>query len=254
MNTSSNIDSDIISVFKDRSVIFLPSLFAPSFCKDVRNYILKHELDIIKSYSSDKRGLVCEKVDNISRIKYFEYPFHYDSRFFGSFLCSKVFTLASSLLNSDVRFVSAEIHSRFSGATEIPPHQDNAYYGLNDGNALTFYIALDEQSPLTGGLQYLYNPITDEFLHHVSASPGFSLTIAERSTVFRLPLFSPVYSSGDCSIHHSRSIHFANPVPSGTSRSLVFRLSFYSTSSEVIPEHEERYNKAILCNRNSSQN
>ena len=32
--------------------------------------------------------------------------------------------------------------------TAIPPHQDNAYYGLEKGKALTFYIPLNSQNYL----------------------------------------------------------------------------------------------------------
>ena len=242
-------DDSIYRRFNEDSVVFIPSLFPGIFCAEVRKYILAHESQIIEAYSADNRGLVCEVIDGIPKIKYFEYPFHFNSHYFGQFLNSNVLDLASFLLDSDVRFVSAEIHSRFPNATSIPPHQDNAYYGLNDAKGVTFYIALDPQCPEAGGLQYYRNPITNEFPHKYSTSSGFSLEVENKDNLSSLPLFSPEYSSGDCTVHHARSVHFANPVPSCSSRSFVFRFSFFSTNSVEIPGHDARYKQAVAANR-----
>ena len=243
--------SDALSLFNENSVLFVPSAFSPEFCSKAREYILDNEPDIISKYSSDKRGLVCEKLEGVNHIKYFEYPLHFDSLFFGQFLTSTILNTASVLLQDDVRFVSAEIHSRFPLASEIPPHQDNAYYGLVDGKAVTFYIALDSQVPNEGGLQYLNNPINNELAHITSSKPGFSLEIANKAELSTFSAFLPTYSPGDCTIHHSRSIHFASPVPQTSHRSLVFRFSFYSASSFIIPGHLEKYRQAIDLNRSN---
>jgi hypothetical protein len=152
-------------------------------------------------------------------------------------------------LDSDVRFVSAEIHSRFPNASSIPPHQDNAYYGLSDGKGITFYVALNSQTPENGGLQYYRNSIANEFSHKASSASGFSLELADQSILADLCLFSPKYSVGDCSVHHSRSIHFANPVPSTSERSFVFRFSFYSIHSSKLSGHDQKYKQAIASNR-----
>ena len=58
-----------------------------------------------------------------------------------------MFEISKILLKSKVRLKSVEIHLRFGGCSSIPKHQDNAYYGLNDGKAL-FYIALNSQKNL----------------------------------------------------------------------------------------------------------
>jgi len=242
-------DLQVLSRFKETSVLFVPCAFSPAMCLDAKQYILNNESSIIDKYRSDKRSLVCETVEGVNFIKYFEHPFHYDALFFGRFLTSTILNSASFLLEEEARFVSAEIHSRFPGASEIPPHQDNAYYGLEDGKAVTFYISLDHQNPDGGGLQYLANNIHNEFSHTNSSLPGFSLQIADQSSFNSFSSFLPVYSPGDCTIHHSRSIHFATSVPLTFPRSFVFRFSFYSSSSIVRLGHAEAYQKAITLNR-----
>lgn len=238
-----------LSRFKETSVLFVPGAFSPAMCLEARQYILDKESFIIDKYRSDKRGLVCETLEGVDYIKYFEHPFHYDAFFFGRFLTSSILNAASFLLDEDARFVSAEIHSRFPGASGIPPHQDNAYYGLEDGKAVTFYISLDHQNPEGGGLQYLYNNIHNEYSHVNSSLPGFSLQIADQYNLDSFTSFLPIFSPGDCTIHHSRSIHFATSVPLTLSRSFVFRFSFYSTSSIVRLGHSEAYKRAIELNR-----
>ena len=103
----SSFNSRAIEVFKETSVLFVPGLVSPDLCLNARQYIVDNEASIIKKYSSDKRGLVCEYVNDVCFIKYFEYPLHYDPLFFGR-LTTSILNAASSLLEEDVRFVSAD--------------------------------------------------------------------------------------------------------------------------------------------------
>ena len=96
--------------------------------------------------------MVFEKVNETRLIKYFDKPFQINFHLFNRFLTSKLFNLSKDLLEEDVYLDRAEIHSRFASGTEIPPHQDNAYFGLKRGKSLTFYISLNKQYPDEGGL------------------------------------------------------------------------------------------------------
>lgn len=242
---------DQIHEFHNTSVLFYKSLFPVSLCTHIRNYVLEHEQDIITNYSSDSKGLVVENINGSHFIKYFEHPFHYNASFFGKLLNSSVFQIAQLLLNEPVHFISAEIHSRFPCATEIPPHQDNAYYGLHHGKALTFYIALDDQSVQSGGLQYLSNPSDLEYIHQNSIASGFSLEIADKQLLNDLPTLSFNFSAGDATIHHSRSVHRAFQSPASASRSLVVRFSLYASTDFKRAGHDEWYKSMIKINRQS---
>ena len=114
--------------------------------------IFDKEEEIIEKYISDKKGLVLDHIKNKRLIKYFEYPFSFDKFIFGKFSQSDIYQIAETLLQEKVCIYSMEIHSRIALGTKIPPHQDNAYYGLKRGKALTFYIPLDKQNPFEGGL------------------------------------------------------------------------------------------------------
>lgn len=248
-NEKEVLENEAKKEFDENSVIFIKNLFQKEFCKEVKNYILKKENEIISKYSFDKKGLVLDNIKNQKLIKYFEYPFSFDRTTFGKFSQSKIYKIAENLLQDNVYIFSMELHSRIALGTIIPPHQDNAYYGLEKGKALTFYVPLDEQNPLNGGLRYCSNPIKKEYEHTISEEKGFSLTMSDNKKINDLKKLDPYYKAGDCTVHHSRSVHYANNVPANVERGLVLRMSFYSVNDKQKSDHAKWYRNIVAQNR-----
>lgn len=245
------ISKKIKNDFKLESVTFLKDFIDKNLCQEAVQWLEINERKLVEKFRNDKRGLVSELYDGRECIKYFEYPLYANPKIFTRFMNSKVFLCASELLEKDVIFQSLEIHSRFPGSELIPMHQDNAYYGLNNGKALTFYIPINSQSYKFGGLRYLSidqkSPISD---HIASSSSGFSLEIKNKVDLLRShkeKLFN--FKPGDCSVHYSNSIHFADEVPFNAKRCWVVRFSFFSTDSIIKEGHKEWYQKIIEDNR-----
>ena len=201
------INDKQIEQFKQMQFYYC-QIFSKDLCKEMVVYLENAEQDIIKRFKNRKRYLSTEVIGNKELIKYFEFPLEDNADLFGKAVNSDMFEISKMLLGSNVRLKSVEIHSRFSGCSSIPKHQDNAYYGLSDGKALTFYIALNSQKESEGGLIYLPNNIENEFEHKPSKVNGFSLTL-ERNKNFSNKEIRHDFCPGDCSVHHSRSIHFA---------------------------------------------
>ena len=243
------LDGEADSEFNNNSVINIKNLFEKDFCNELVNYIEINEKNIIERYSIDTKGLVLDEFDSKKLIKYFEYPFSYNRNLFGKFANTKIYKIAESLLKEEVYLFSMEIHSRIAMGTIIPPHQDNAYYGLESGKALTFYIPLNCQNPLNGGLRYLKNNINNELDHQLSTEKGFSLTIKNKEDINSFMTIDPIYEPGDCSVHHSRSIHYAERVPPNTERGLVLRMSFFAVHEKQKINHLEWYEKIVNKNR-----
>lgn len=237
------------SEFNNNSVIKIENLFDEEYCAQIRKFILDKEEEIIEKYISDKKGLVLDHIENKRLIKYFEYPFSFDKFIFGKFSQSDIYQIAETLLQEKVCIFSMEIHSRIALGTKIPAHQDNAYYGLKRGKALTFYIPLDKQNPFEGGLRYFSNPVNNEYDHIFSKEKGFSLTLSDKNKIINLKKLDPYYNAGDCTIHHSRSVHYAKPVPPGTERGLVLRMSFFSIKDKYKANHDEWYKNIVNQNR-----
>ena len=236
--------------FRNNSVLFVRKLFDPLLCEEALNYFLLHEESILTKYREDGRGLAVDRgaSDRIV-IKYFEYPLYECPRIFGKFINSRVFDIASHLIGEPMHLVSCEIHSRSAGGTEIPHHQDNAYYGLENANALTFYVALNSQTPELGGLQYISNHFTREYPHIPSTSSAFSLTLNSLDPLKESPILAYTYQPGDCTVHHSCSVHSAPGVPLVADRSLVFRMTLYSMTAVKRAKHDEWYQEMIAINR-----
>ena len=57
-------------------------------------------------------------------------------------------------------------------------------------------------------------------------------------------MIKPIYSSGDCTIHH-HGIHFADATPISAKRAIVFRITLYSLLDKVRPNHAKWYSEMI---------
>lgn len=229
------------------STIKVKNLIDKNICSDACEYFYNNENRIIDDYKNDSKGLTMDIIGKKKFIKYFEYPFRENGKLFGKFVTSNIFKIAEFFLDSPVYLKSLEIHSRCALGTAIPPHQDNAYYGLKNGKGLTFYIPINNEFAEMGGLKYFKNPSSYEVEHEPSDMSGFSLTVKKDKLKFYT--FSPDYLPGDCTIHHSRSIHFAEDVPFNADRSLVVRLSIYSVNETERDGHLEWYKNMIKRNR-----
>ena len=233
--------------FSAYSSIKVKQLINSDICSEACEYFLENEKRLIEEYSHDSKGLTTDTINNEKFVKYFEYPFRENGKLYGKFVTSEIFKIAEYFLDGPVYLKSLEIHSRCALGTSIPPHQDNAYYGLKNGRGLTFYIPINNELAKMGGLQYFKNPSDYELPHEPCNSSGFSLTVKEKKLDF--DIFSPDYLPGDCTIHHSRSIHFANDVPSNAQRSLVVRISVYSLNESEKVGHLDWYKNIIKRNR-----
>jgi len=234
------------------SVIFIPSFIDEDLCSSTCEWLEDNESSIIDSYQSDRRGLACNTYNGKPSIKYFEHPLGVNADLFGKFLTSDLFRTAEFLLGESVFLRSMEVHSRFPGSDTIPLHQDNAYYGLSRGSALTFYIPINSQSPLNGGLRYLATEHGEAYDHCLSDASGFSLTIKDNLTPNLSPLRDYVYKPGDCSVHSPYSRHYADTTPISASRAWVVRFSLYSNTDWVVDGHQEWYENMIRLNRSSN--
>ena len=242
-----SLNDEQVKEFNQNAVLILPNFLSGSLCKEMINYLENAEEDIIKRFKDRKRYLSTEIIDEKEFIKYFEFPLEDNADLFGKAVNSDMFEISKILLKSKVRLKSVEIHSRFGGCSSIPKHQDNAYYGLNGGKALTFYIALNSQKESEGGLIYVRNNIENELQHKPSNANGFSLTLENNNIHEKETRYD--FSAGDCSVHHSRSIHFAEKVPLNTERAWVLRTSLYSEMDYVKPEHKDWYLEMVKKNR-----
>ena len=155
----------------------------------------------------------------------------------------------------DAFFFEDEVHVRQPrSGHEIPAHQDNFYFALENPAALTCYVYLTDQECNSGGLGFLPADVaspTDE--HDPSTTVGFSsynkLVESSRKQDFDYLSTSP----GDVVFHHANTYHRAYPnSTSVASASLSIRV-FSNGNLSKSKSLQEVYSANLLANRSQNQ-
>lgn len=117
--------------------------------------------------------------------------------------------LAEKLLGEKVEDMGSELFAKPAKfGLKSPAHQDNYYWCLKKGNALTVWIALDDASKKNGGIYYYVGSHKKNiYQHKPSFAPGSSQTIKYLNYLKKYKVFFPKLKSGDCLIHHSKIVH-----------------------------------------------
>ena len=125
------------------------------------------------------------------------------------------------------------------GTTHTPPHQDNFYFCLEKGKALTAYIPLNKQSKRNGALAVIPKSHLIDFDHHQSDVVGFSSGInKEDLTDYEIDNYE--LEAGDISFHHCNIVHLAPPNTSGNPRTSI-AIRFKGMSDRICQKKLERY-------------
>lgn len=194
----------------------------------VKKFFKNHEKNI------SNYGFAYEK----SGIKYLKTP----ELFFPSvynFITKDLFNIISSLLDDHIFIKTIELHQKFPGSTESPPHQDNFYFCLKNAKSVTAYIPLNIQNKSNGGLAVYPSSHKNDFPHCQSDVVGFSSGI-ENSNLVSYDTLSYSLSPGDLSIHHCNIVHFAPPNFSKKPR-ISIAVRFQSRKDSIDKNKEKTY-------------
>ena len=242
------------NLFNQNSVVILRKIFSKNLIDQAIDFLQKEESKIIKNYCGDKRGLVVENIGNNNSIKYFEHPLALNFSLFGRFITSELLNNCEELLEDRVYLRSVEIHSRNPGGSAIPMHQDNAYYGLNNGKACTIFIPLNKTHNSLGDLTYIKNKIGKEYSHNSSKESAFSLEINQNDNK-KLKKQNKIkgINISDCFVHHSHSVHYADAVPNDSVRTWAVRVTLFGLNDRIKVGHQDWYNEIVKSNRKNAR-
>jgi ectoine hydroxylase-related dioxygenase (phytanoyl-CoA dioxygenase family) len=118
----------------------------------------------------------------------------------------KFFNISKKLTGKECRLHSIQFFMKNSSKNlPTPNHQDNAYWCFKNGSGLSFWIALNKTSKKNGCLYYYPGTHMKDVKHIPSiGTPGSSLKCIV-SKKYKKKNYS--LQSGDCVVHHSRTIH-----------------------------------------------
>ena len=145
----------------------------------------------------------------------------------------KIRTITKYLLNSKEKFMASELFAKpAQKGLPSPIHQDNFYWCVKGGNALTVWIALDDVTSANGGIQY-YNESQKLGVvkHEPSYAKGSSQKVSNLEKYNYFKKVCPRLRAGDALFHHSEIMHGSSSNNSGKRRrGLTFQFKdFYAT-------------------------
>tara|TARA_B100000795_G_scaffold270066_1_gene262422 strand:+ start:4263 stop:5039 length:777 start_codon:yes stop_codon:yes gene_type:complete len=132
----------------------------------------------------------------------------------------KIITIVKNLLEANPKYIASELFAKPAGkGLKAPAHQDNYYWCIKNGNALTVWVALDSVSYKNGGLTY-YNSTHKLGVvnHKPSFAKGSSQTVSNIKKYVKYKKICPKLSPGDALFHHSEIIHGSSENKSGLRR------------------------------------
>ena len=156
------------------------------------------------------------------------------------FMNLKLLHACSELLDlEDIFFNDNEIHIRQPKVKHIiPAHQDNFYFSLERGLALTCYVYLTKQNRSSGGLGFFPSNINNETISHEKSNiEGFSSFNKLKENIpdeFEYPQTK----SGDVVFHHCQTFHRADP---NYSEKPTLSLSIRAFSSSNLKKDDSIY-------------
>ena len=122
---------------------------------------------------------------------------------------TKIKKIAELFLEEKSKFIQSELFAKPAKiGLESPFHQDNFYWCLKKGKALTIWTALDNVNDRNGGVCYYEKSHKDGLRKHVpSYAKGSSQKVANIKSIKKYKKIVPKLNSGDILIHDSVIIH-----------------------------------------------
>jgi ectoine hydroxylase-related dioxygenase (phytanoyl-CoA dioxygenase family) len=159
---------------------------------------------------------------------------------------SQVKSTVDLLLGSQSEYKASELFAKPAKiGLPSPDHQDNYYWSVLGGNALTIWIALDKVSNKNGGLYYYEKSHKyGIFEHKPSFAKGSSQTIRNKKILKRFNKVIPSLNLGDALIHSSLVIHGSEANHSNFNRK-GWTLQFKDISSNYDYPHIKKYLKDL---------
>jgi ectoine hydroxylase-related dioxygenase (phytanoyl-CoA dioxygenase family) len=217
--TSKSNKSIFFKYYKKNGWVVVPNFFSKKEIKKTHNEIMTFLKKNFEKYKGRDINFVGEE-KKISKIN----SFHrlHDCGFIKKLVKkAKVKKIAQTFLSTkSLELRASELFAKPKNTgLKVPIHQDNFYWNVVGGNALTIWIALSPSSKKNGGVFYYNNSHKNGVLPHKSSfAKGSSQTIKNLNYLKKFKKNYPKLNIGDALIHSCLVVHGSHKNKSQTPR------------------------------------
>lgn len=210
---------------------------------------LKNEIDwFIKSMvpGLPRESVFYEDKNNLSTLKQIQHLDQHNTYFHKLAHSPKVKQLANLLLCGKAILKNVQYFDKVPLiSTETPAHQDGFYFKINPQNALTMWLSLGDADGGNGAVTYIPGSHKMGMRPHGNTEVlGFSQGISNWSDEDSVAENQMTAGPGDMLVHHSLTIHRANPNRSTHDRKSIGFI-FYGDDVIIDEQAHEYYQNQL---------
>ena len=239
-------------LFSENGVVHIKKFFNDiDYLNNIENniyrYINEHRNSLKNyDYNLNKNGLITD-AHCLHKFK---------DNFFSKLINNKyILKLCKQFLEDDVIVFGCEIFFKRPGKENthiVPWHQDNSMWCLEDHNALTVWIAIDNVNLENGSIKHILKSFNLGLLEHeFSNQIGTSQKLTkENIDKYCNDFVQFIMEKGDITIHHSLSIHQSDPNLSKDKNRFAITLKIKSKNSKIDQTRFSKYKEDLKKNYN----
>jgi ectoine hydroxylase-related dioxygenase (phytanoyl-CoA dioxygenase family) len=195
--------------FDERGFLLIDEFFPPQKIAEIERELQRFIAEIDPANAP---GVVLYEPNTDGKIRnLFEMEKH-DAYFAELAKSSEVVNLAATIFNDEPLLVGVELFGKPARVgTEVPYHQDNAYFNLVPDDALTIWVALADSTVENGCVRYVEGSHKlGNLPHRASGVKGNSMGLVKMSAGAG-PEICGVVRRGGAIVHHCNTIHRNEP-------------------------------------------
>ena len=158
----------------------------------------------------------------------------------------KFLNIAEQVIGEKSKFRKCELFAKPSRiGIKSPPHQDNFYWCLKNGNSITIWIALDKSNEENGAMYYYNGSHKLGLVDHIASNiKGSSQKVKDKNLSKKFKKITPSLDIGDALIHDSHVIHGSTRNKSNKNR-MGLTIQFQSQKCMIDEKRQKIYSKSL---------
>tara|TARA_B100001564_G_scaffold358894_1_gene378855 strand:- start:1350 stop:2087 length:738 start_codon:yes stop_codon:yes gene_type:complete len=232
--------NNIRKSFEENGYVTLKKFFQKKQIQTVKKNLFRF-LDKSKKNYRKRELHFAKNSDLINSVHHLKWP--YIKKFKKNY---KIRKIVQQLLDEKIKNFGAEVFAKPAKVgMEVPIHQDNFYWNLNNSKGLTVWIALDKCTKKNGALFYFAKSQKIGLLKHKpSYAPGSSQVLKNKRILKKFKKVTPELNEGDVLIHHCLIVHGSKKNTSFKDRAGL-TMRYIGRSSKIDKNAKKKYEKVL---------